>query len=105
MNLLADTGRIRRERNPTGTGPHRRRRRRRYFAATPANQSLRELYGRLVSNTLAVRRDRFAKHIRRVVAHVRQTRKWTLQQLLTEANVSKPIYYRWVNGEWTSDLE
>jgi transcriptional regulator with XRE-family HTH domain len=58
-----------------------------------------------VSATLAVRRDRFAKHVRRVVAHVRQTKGWTLKQLLETAGVTKPVYYRWVNGEWTEDLE
>lgn len=58
-----------------------------------------------MSTSLAVRRDRFSKHIKRVVAHVRTQKGWTLARLLEEADVTKPVYYRWVNGNWTSDLE
>jgi hypothetical protein len=58
-----------------------------------------------VSATLTVRRDRFAKHIQRVVAHVRQTKGWSLSHLLREADVTKPVYYRWIKQEWVQDPE
>lgn len=62
-------------------------------------------YRRIVSTSLDVRRDRFAKLVKRVVEHVRQTQGWTLTELRTRANVTKSTYYRWVNKTWTDDLE
>jgi hypothetical protein len=105
MNELASTGKVRRLRNCTGTGPHRRRSRKRYLPPRAAQLGLRDLYGRLVAATLAVRRDRFSKHVKRVTAHVKQTKGWSLRQLLETAKVAKPVYYRWLNGDWTEDLE
>lgn len=58
-----------------------------------------------MSTTLAVRRERFSKFVKRVTEHVRQTRGWTVTKLLAEAGVPKSQYYRWVNGTWESDLE
>lgn len=105
MDTLACTGNVRRVRNRTGTGPGRRRSRKRYSGPGEDGISLRDLYGRLVSTSLAVRRDRLSKWAKRVTAHVRQTRGWNLAKLLDEAKVTKSMYYRWVNGNWESDLE
>jgi len=105
MNELAIAGTQRRTRNRTGVGPGRCRSRRRNFLRSGRQPTLADLYGRLVSTTLAVRRDRFSKHVKRIVAHVRQTKGWTLKQLLEVAEVPKPTYYRWVNQTWTADLE
>jgi hypothetical protein len=105
MEALALAGKYRQGRRRSGVGPGRKRSRKRYFADKTANISLRDLYGHLVSTSLAVRRDRFSAHVKRVTAHVKQHKKWTLKKLLEEADVAKPVYYRWVNGEWTGDLE
>lgn len=105
MEAPAITGMKRRFRNQTGTGPHRRRSRRRHLWAITAQVGLWELYGRLVVETLAVRRDRFSKHVKRISAHVKQTKGWSLNRLLAEADITKSMYYRWVNGEWEKDLE
>jgi transcriptional regulator with XRE-family HTH domain len=105
MGTLAIAGRERRSKIPTGVGPGRRRSRRRDYYGFSAEPSLWDIYVGLVSTSLAVRRDRFSKHVKRIVAHVRQTKGWTLKQLLEAADVNKPTYYRWVNGDWTADLE
>lgn len=105
MGTLATAGRDRQRKIHTGVGPGRRRSRRRDYAGFPDEPSLWDIYVGLVSTSLAVRRDRFSKHVKRIVAHVRQTKGWTLKQLLEAAEVTKPVYYRWVNGEWTADLE
>lgn len=105
MEALAATAKPSRARRRTGTGPGRRRSRKRYFAVPTQEIGLRELYGHLVSTTLAVRRDRFSVHVQRVVAHAKRSKRWTLARLLEEAKVHKSVYYRWKNGDWTEDLE
>lgn len=59
----------------------------------------------MVSTGLEVRKDRFSKLVKRVVAHARNTKGWSLGRLLQEAEVSKPAYYRWVNMTWTESPE
>ncbi len=105
MGTLAIAGTQRRPKIPTGVGPGRRRSRRRDYYGFSTEPTLWDIYLGLVSTSLAVRRDRFSKHVKRVVAHVRQSKGWTLQKLLDASEVTKPVYYRWVNGTWTSDLE
>lgn len=59
----------------------------------------------MVSSGLQVRRDRLGKLVARAVTHARNTKEWTLKDLLEAADVSKPTYYRWLRGTWTEDLE
>lgn len=105
MDALATTGKKRRARNATGVGPGRRRSRKRYELRHTADLDPLSVYRHHVSTSLAVRRERLSTFIKRTVAHVKQTKRWTLERLLREAKVSKPIYYRWVNGDWEKDLE
>ncbi len=105
MGAPAIAGVQRQRRSLIGARPKVIWSRRRYSRGFSAELASRGIYVGLVSTSLAVRRDRFSKHVKRIVAHVRQTKGWTLKQLLEAAEVSKPIYYRWINGDWTSDLE
>lgn len=59
----------------------------------------------MVSTGLQVRRDRLGKLVARAVAHARKAKQWSLKDLLEAAEISKPTYYRWLNGTWTEDLE
>lgn len=106
MSLLATTDKDWQRSTHPGRALKARKRTRQKDSGRQGNRRpIGGAYRRIVSTSLDVRRDRLSKLVQRVVAHARREKQWTLNALLEEANVKKSVYYRWVNKDWTGDLD
>jgi len=50
---------------------------------------------------LDVRKEHFAKWVKRITAHMKLTRGWSITKIAEMAGIGDQTIYRWQNGNWS----